>query len=216
MKKSLVVLPGLFLLLLWTGAVNATLITIGNAQIGGTGPEYNLIWDDNNNGNSLVWLDYTNEGTNWSDQNKWASELVLTYNLDGYSVEWDDSSWRLPTAGGGSAYYKPNSEMRHLYYVELDEDNIYNGFFTIMGGVYWSSSAYAFNPNRSAWSFNMSSGEGCTYGQNYGGQGLAVRTGTVTKTSQNTVPEPATNLLFGLGLFGVAGMSRKKYFSFKF
>ncbi len=46
-------------------------ITIGTATYSGS--DYNLIWDDDNNGNSVVWLDYTNSGVNWGSQNTWAS-----------------------------------------------------------------------------------------------------------------------------------------------
>jgi hypothetical protein len=38
--------------------------------------------------------------------------------------------------------------------------------------------------------------------------GLAVRPGEVAYT--NPVPEPTTILLFGIGLLGLAGVSRKK------
>ena len=74
MKKRFlsILVTGLFLLCV-AGMANAALTTIGTATYGGS--DYNLIWDDDNNGNSVVWLDYTNARTNWSAQNAWAGEL---------------------------------------------------------------------------------------------------------------------------------------------
>lgn len=102
------------------GVADATLVTIGTAQFGGTGTEYNLIWDNDNNGNSVVWLDYSYHGTyqdNTICQNgncyniypdwvtylnaSWAPGLnsALTYNIDtAYSVDWATNSWRLPNS----------------------------------------------------------------------------------------------------------------------
>ncbi len=63
MKKRFLLLlaTGLFFLSM-TGLVNAALTTIGTAQFNGVGDEYNLIWDNDNNGNSVIWLDYINPG----------------------------------------------------------------------------------------------------------------------------------------------------------
>ncbi len=127
-------------LLMLSGVAQATLTTIGTANYnGGT---YNLIWDDDNNGNSLVWLDYTNAKNTWKAQRRWASsldtELSVTWNA-GVSVDWADTSWRLPNTVDGnvvavsgykgpdgngnydytSGYNLSNSEMGHLYYEEL-------------------------------------------------------------------------------------------------
>ncbi|PIE72004.1 MAG: hypothetical protein CSA20_10010 [Deltaproteobacteria bacterium] len=124
-------------LLMLSGLAQATLTTIGTAEYnGGT---YNLIWDDDNNGKSLVWLDYSNTG-NWEAQRSWASSLdtalSVTWNA-GVSVTWTDASWRLPNTvdgvwkegyegpdGNGNYDYTVgynlfNSEMGHLYYEEL-------------------------------------------------------------------------------------------------
>ncbi len=124
--------------LMLSGVAQATLTTIGTAEYnGGT---YNLIWDDDNNGKSLVWLDYTNAANTWQAQRNWASsldtELSVSWNV-GVSVTWTDSSWRLPNTVDGVAVYGhegpdengnydytggynlANSEMGHLYYEEL-------------------------------------------------------------------------------------------------
>jgi hypothetical protein len=67
MKRQLI---GLGVAALMFGSVvssNATLTTTGTATHNGS--NYNLIWDDDNNGNSVVWLDYTNDALTWSEQN---------------------------------------------------------------------------------------------------------------------------------------------------
>ncbi len=111
----------------------AALTTIGTATYNGS--EYKLIWDDDNNGNSVVWLDYDNDASTWDDQVAWASSLneegVLTIILyDGYTVDWGGSSWRLPTTVDGTlksgydgtttlGYNIITSELGHLFYEEL-------------------------------------------------------------------------------------------------
>jgi len=105
------------------GTAGATLTPIGTATYGGA--QYSLIWDDDNNGNSIVWLDYSAPQAYWEDQLDWAAGLdaQLTYNLDpAYTVTWNDSAWRLPDAGAAPSYGcldTTTQEMAHLYYQEL-------------------------------------------------------------------------------------------------
>ncbi|MGI6655733.1 MAG: VPLPA-CTERM sorting domain-containing protein [Desulfobulbus sp.] len=131
MKK--VYLCSTMVLLLMSGIAHADLTTIGTATYNGA--DYKLIWDDDNNGNSVVWLDYSNAKATWDDQIAWASSLnqanALTYNINpAYTVQWGTNSWRLPatvdqpflngydgTTTGG--YNVTSSEMGHLYYTEL-------------------------------------------------------------------------------------------------
>ena len=125
--------------LMMCGMAHATLTTIGTATY--NGQDYKLIWDDDNNGNSVVWLDYSNARAYWDHQANWASSLnangVLDITLyDGYTVDWGGSSWRLPATVDGyyDRYEKINygydgttvagwnittSEMGHLFYEEL-------------------------------------------------------------------------------------------------
>lgn len=133
--------------LMITGAqgANATLTTIGTATYNGS--EYKLIWDDDNNGNSVVWLDYTNSGY-WSDQNSWVTTLdsFLTMNLQqGYSVDWGTNPWRLAAVneadaladmtkwgtGAKSGYNLTSSEFGHLYYEELGN----KGYYDVSGNL---------------------------------------------------------------------------------
>lgn len=127
------ILIAVFILL--SGTANATLRVIGTATYNGIA--YKLIWDDNNNGHSVVWLDFANGRLTHEAQVAWASSLndagVLTYSIDpAYSVSWN-GEWRLPAtvdralqpqppgpvAGSLVQYGFTASEMGHLYYTDL-------------------------------------------------------------------------------------------------
>lgn len=77
MKRLFVFLCAISLVFGMVRVSDATLTTIGTASYddGSGSANYNLIWDDNNNGNSVVWLDYTNALGYWSDQNAWTAGL---------------------------------------------------------------------------------------------------------------------------------------------
>jgi len=137
-KKKLIGLIVVLVLLSMIGMAQATLKVIGTGTYSGT--DYNLIWDNDNNGNSVIWLDYTNAETDWQSQIDWAAGLdnQLTINWNhGISVSWNDAGWRLPATVNGAwqyscegtvssatataGYYFTNSEMGHLYYTELSK-----------------------------------------------------------------------------------------------
>ncbi len=217
----------MMVLLMMTGIAQATLITIGTATY--KGADYKLIWQDNNNGKSLVWLDYMNALNNYDNQVSWASGLdtVLAVNLyDGYVVDWGGSSWRLPATveygdnGTISEYNITSSEMGHLFYVELSNLGYYDtsgnyqpeyglikkGEFENLKRLwYWSNTEYAKNPSN-AWRFDMNDGGQGNYNKMDNLAGLAVRSGQVTVSS---VPLPGAILLLGAGLLWVAGLARK-------
>lgn len=122
-----------------SGSASAALQVIGTATYddGGGAQEYNLILDDDNNGASVIWLDYTNGPGDWNTQINWAAGLnttgVLTINWNpGIGVTWDNDGlgWRLPATVDGpyvygcdgtttGGYNITTSEMGHLYYTEL-------------------------------------------------------------------------------------------------
>ncbi len=215
------------------GVSEAQLTTIGTAQFGGTGTEYNLIWDDDNNGNSVVWLDYTNGSLTGKKQNVWAAELglSLSYKVDPtYTITWDDAAWRLPSTVDGlyvrgddgtttGGWNVTSSEMGHLYYEELrnlagmggpqSEGGLkYTGDFENLNGLsgswYASGTEYALTPGY-GWAFYMVSGFQSVHSFANGGYyGLAVRSGQVS-----TTPIPAAAWLLGSGLVGLAGVRRK-------
>jgi hypothetical protein len=117
----------------------ATLTTIGTATY--LGAEYNLIWDDDNNGKSIVWLDYSSDRDTWDNQAAWVEGLsddgVLTYNFnEEYSISWT-GDWRMPGTVDGervtgmdgtttAGYNITTSEMGHLFYEELGETGYYD------------------------------------------------------------------------------------------
>ncbi len=119
MKKVIVLV--VLMVMGYSIQAQAGLMTIGTATYSGS--DYNLIWDDDNNGNSVVWLDYTNAATIWDNQNTWVSGLndagVLSYNIDpGYAITWN-GDWRLPTTPDAPTSFgtgNTDSEMGHLFH----------------------------------------------------------------------------------------------------
>jgi len=97
------------------GIADAALTTIGTATYGGS--DYKLIWDDDNNGNSVIWLDYTNfphTGGWWGTQIDWAAGLgsVLTnISTPGYTVNFYEADWRLPEVFDETWGHNPSSEL---------------------------------------------------------------------------------------------------------
>lgn len=138
-------------------SVAASLTTIGTVNYQGS--NYNLIYEDNNNGNGLIWMDYTNGFGDWETQMDWATGLnntgELTFSLNpGVSIT-NEGNWRLPIAGDNPSL-GPNqisSEMGHLHYISL-ENSSGLGAFTNSGpfenlhsfypiSYYWTSTEYA-------------------------------------------------------------------------
>lgn len=208
-----VCLLALILVAGWTPA-QASLTTIGTADIAGVGTGYNLIYDNASPFGSIVWLDYTRGLDSWHNQVSWASGLnalsAVTYHLNsGLSMNWGGSSWRLPStvdAPGSFAYPPPvgSSEMAHLYYAEGVTGTSPAPFANLQPSTYWSGTEYAL-PS-SAWEFGTVDGRQYMFGKNNGLYALAVRPGQLETSA---VPEPSTYLLLGIAL-GVVGYARRR------
>ncbi len=213
-KKFAVITIGLALLCI-TSLAQATLTTIGTAGYDSDGngaiqtdENYNLIWDDNNNGNSVIWLDYRQPVATWANQNTWAANIdsnpaSFIINLDpGYSVNWIDTDWRLPSAGANpqTGYNQTSSEMGHLWYTELgfsegdtptEPDLNASNFDWLFNSFFWTGTA---GTSGLAWEFNMANGKQYCPADYTSYYGLAVRSGYVS-----AVPVPSAIWLFGSG-----------------
>jgi len=222
MKKKLVALGLGIILLVMAGMAQASLVTIGTATYGGS--NYNLIWDNNNNGNSVIWLDYTNAATNWSAQMAWAAGLdgqLTNIDTPGWTVAWDTNGWRLPSAGMNPqvAYNMTTSEMGHLYYTEFglqsyaDRGNVLvtaaelnlSNFDNLIDWQYWTDTERDFPLQDRAWVFDTARGLLTFNFKHNPVYALALRNGQVS-----AVPIPGALWLLGSGLFGLVAVRRKK------
>ena len=116
----------LFVLVLALPSVSrATLVTIGSGQMAPNGPTYKLIWDSDNNGQSLVWRTTPAAFIAILTHSYWyvaGVNAALTYTLDpNYRLTWIDAAWRLPSPGAAPYWCQcaRTSELGHLFYVEL-------------------------------------------------------------------------------------------------
>ena len=116
------------------------------------------------------------------------------------------------------------SEMAHLFYGELGNTSYYNTAGTgpqagwgltnksplinLQAFYYWSATEYAPNTNI-AWYFYFGEGRQGRDLKSTGLSALAVSPGDVGAPNGNTVPEPQTLALVGLGLLGLAVARRR-------
>ena len=215
------------------GMANAALTTIGTATYKGS--DYNLIWDDDNNGNSIIWLDYSNAAAGWAVQTAWATGLdsALIYNIDSaYTVAWDDAAWRLADTVDGKykygydgtttgGYNITTSELGQLFFEEFGNLGFVatdgtrpqpnyglqnsEDFDNLIVDWYWSGTEYAIDQNK-AWRFTMK----------YGRQGSVPKVKAnnhyglaVRSADVSAVPVPGAVWLLASGLVGLMGLRKK-------
>lgn len=208
-----------------SGAAQAALIDRGGGMIYDS--DLNITWLANANlgaGSAYDNGSNTTDGRmTWTSAVAWADNLVY----GGYS------DWRLPTtlqpdascdvsydAGPpygvqSYAYNCTGSELGHLFYSELSGaagwsiltggDPDLSKFQNIQSGVYWSGTAFALSPADVAWYFETNDGYQSYYYQYFGFFAWAVRPGDVA-----AVPEPASMMLVGLALAGLAALRRRR------
>ena len=180
---------------------------------------------------NVTWLRNANMNSSraWPTAKAWADNL----SFGGYS------DWRLPTmtdTGAPGCEFVANhgtdcgynvltktgttvySEIGHLFYVTLGNKGAYSTtgnlqagagltkvgqFIGFQSGQYWTGLQYTIT-NDIAWSFDTSEGFQRSDYQTNQHYALAVRSGDVT-----LVPEPATYLLFMVGLYILIGLALK-------
>ncbi len=231
-KKLLAGFVGVMLLFFVTEFSQAALTKIGSVTFAGS--DYNLIWDNDNNGRSLVWLDYISNNSDWASQKFWANGLnqYLTYKIEpAYTISWNDDNWRLPYTVDGvedigyngtttAGWNITSSEMGHLYYEELgnlgfldtsgieippDDYGLLNtGIFDNLIPTRLWSDTEYSHSLDMAWYFNMSEGDQYAFFKDFSSGGLFVRSGDVS-----SVPIPSAMYILGSGLIGVVGIMRR-------
>jgi hypothetical protein len=166
-----------------------------------------LIYDPNLD---ITWYNVPNMGTSsslllFNEATSWVNSL----NLGGVG------GWRLPSTPGTTQGYTDEGEMGYLR-VELGNNpgdlmtntGPYFSFLGVSPNKYWTSNHWG-SQDYETWAFLFS--DGYQNKKSYDGWcALAVHDGNIGPNGPiTTTPEPATMLLLGFGLAGLAGVRRR-------
>jgi hypothetical protein len=222
LKKSRIVLSALALVGLGCGTAQATLIDRGGGLI------YDNVLD-------VTWMQDAliaqTTGASSNGRLTWESAMAYassaTYFDSVRNTTWDD--WRLPqqfvTARGSALMYDTlgvQSELAYMYYINLGyaantghnpslpapTSSNYNPFINLTYRAYWTETP---NPLRAgqSWAFHFHFGSSEIGGNTDPSRVWLVRDGDVAALQQS-VPEPGTLGLLGLGLAGIGLIRRKR------
>lgn len=220
----------------------AALTEIGVVEYdtGTGGGAVRLIWEDDNNGNSLIWFDYRNSASTWQESVDWAaqidSNIVIWSISSNYQITWEDEAWRLPAAVDGprevgydgtttAGYNITTSELGHLFYDELGNIGRYDTLgnpnpFSEVGlrnQLPFESlrptnywSGTVNETNPASWYFDMERGYQDREAWSNQYNGIAVRAGQVS-----IVPIPGAVWFLGSGLLSLGVAGRRKFYKQK-
>lgn len=211
MKHTLLGATCAGILIAASGAAQAALIDRGGGLIYDT--DLNITWLADTNYARTSGYDADGLMT-WSGANTWAENLNYYDSVRGVTF----SDWRLPSSNECTYYNCTGSELGHMFYNELGGvagqyiDAIHNAnywlFTNFPPGFYWTSASYAPIPGRALGFYAGDGGQYAYYKTNLL-YAWAVRSGDVAAAA-STVPVPAAAWLFGSGLLGLVGVSRKR------
>jgi hypothetical protein len=179
------------LVFVFSVSAQATLINMGDGTI--YDDDLQLSWLQNAN---------TNGSMDWFNANTWADNLVFA----GFD------NWRLPAADPvcGLNHGCTGSEMGHLYITELGNSAFgpltNTGDFTnLQAWLYWSGTEYPPNTSYALDFYFVNGNQDGSYKYDDFLYAMAVRPGE----RSTSVPEPATLLLLGSGLAGMAALRKR-------